>query len=89
MKQLSLVELDERLAEILRNEFSSRRDTIICCEDAIGWLANNDFDVLISNLPSCLTQDVLNQLADKTFCIAMVSVSQSDMLDGWRSVFRH
>ena len=87
VRRLPLVELDERLAEILRNEFSSREDTAVHCEDAIGLVENNNFDVLFSNLPSYLTKDVLNQLVNKTFRIAMVSVSQSDTLDGWRSVF--
>ena len=61
VKRLSLVELDERLAEILRNEFSSRKDTAVHCGDAIGWVESNNFDVLFSNLPSYLTKDVLNQ----------------------------
>ena len=87
VKRLSLAELEERLAETLRNEFSNREDITVYCEDAIGWLVNNDFDVLFSNLPSCLTEDVLNQLANKAFRIAVLSASQSDMLDEWRSVF--
>ena len=87
VRRLSLVELDERLAEILRNEFSNREDTAVHCEDAIGWVESNNFDVLFSNLPSCLTKDVLNQLVDKTFRIAVVSINQSNVLDEWRSVF--
>ena len=87
-RSLSLVELDEQLATILRNDFADRVEATVFCEDAIEWVSEHEFEVLFSNLPFFLTEDLLCQLADKRFRVAVMSVRQSDSLQEWEEKFR-
>lgn len=85
---LTLVELDERLATILRSDFVERRDVTVFQGDAISWLGTHDFDVLFSNLPFFLTDDLLCALSRKDFRVAVLSVPTDASLDEWRERFK-
>ena len=63
-------------------------EATVFCEDAIEWVSEHEFEVLFSNLPFFLTEDLLCQLADKRFRVAVMSVRQSDSLQEWEEKFR-
>lgn len=84
---LDLVELDERLCGILRNEFDDRTDVSVHQGDAIAWAAGHDADVIISNLPCFLVPDLLDVIARKKFRTAVIAMSPDQQLDRWDDVF--
>lgn len=84
---LDLVELDERLCGILRDEFGDRSDVSVHQGDAIAWAAGHDADVIISNLPCFLVPNLLDALAEKEFRTAVISMSPDQRLDRWDDVF--
>ena len=84
---LELVELDERLCAILRDEFGDRSDVSVHRGDAIAWVAGHDTDVIISNLPCFLVPDLLDVLASKEFRTVVISMSPDQRLDRWDDVF--
>lgn len=87
-KSLTLVELDERLATILRNDFSERQEVTVHQGDAITWLAGHDIDVIFSNLPFFLTDELLDVLAEKEFRVAVVAMPPDHSLDDWEDRLR-
>lgn len=87
-KSLTLVELDERLATILRNDFSERQEVTVHQGDAIAWLAGHDVDVIFSNLPFFLTDELLDVLAEKEFRVAVVAMPPDHSLDDWEDRLR-
>ena len=87
-KSLTLVELDERLATILRNDFSERQDVTVHQGDAIAWLAGHDVDVIFSNLPFFLTDELLDVLAEKEFRVAVVAMPPDHSHDDWEDRLR-
>lgn len=87
-QSLTLVELDERLATILRNDFSERPDVTVHQGDAIAWLAEHDVDVIFSNLPFFLTDELLDVFAEKDFRTALVAMPPEHSLDDWKDRLR-
>lgn len=87
VSHLNLVELDEWLCDILRNEFADMADVTIHRDDAIAWMAGHDADVIISNLPCFLVPDLLDVLAEKEFRTAVISMSPDQRLDRWDETF--
>lgn len=73
--ELTLVELEPRLAESLREQFPN---AAVLQEDALGVLERLQADVILSNLPHALTTDVLKSLSRKTFRRALVAVHADD-----------
>lgn len=84
---LELVELDERLCAILRDEFGDRTDVSVHRSDAIAWMEGHDADVIISNLPCFLVPDLLDVIARKKFRTAVIAMSPDQQLDRWDDVF--
>lgn len=74
---LTLVELDERLAERLRQTLPT---ATVLQNDALRVLERLEFDVLLSNLPFGLTMGVLERLRQKTFTRALVAVHEEEDL---------
>ena len=73
--ELTLVELEPRLARSLRKQFPN---AAVLREDALGALERLDADIILSNLPHALTADVLKILSRKTFKRALVAVHADD-----------
>lgn len=73
--ELSLVELEPRLARSLREQFPN---AAVVQEDALGVLERLQADVILSNLPHTLTTGVLQILSRKTFKRALVAVHAED-----------
>lgn len=73
--ELTLVELEPRLAETLREQFPN---AAVLQEDALEMLEHLQADVILSNLPHALTTDILKILSRKTFRRALVAVHAED-----------
>ncbi len=73
--ELTLAELEPRLAEFLRKRFP---DAAVLQEDALGVLERLHADVILSNLPHALTTDILKILSRKTFKRVLVAVHAAD-----------
>lgn len=73
--ELTLVELESRLAQALRNRFPN---AAVLQEDAVGVLERLQADIILSNLPHTLTTGVLKTLSQKTFKRALVAVHAED-----------
>ena len=71
VRQLLLLDLDRELARILRFQFPNA--TIIQA-DAVQTLSKLEFDVLFSNLPFFLSDDIIDKLCDIKFRVALMSV---------------
>ncbi len=81
---LTLVELNERLAERLHVRFPS---ATVISGDALTALEKLEADVTLSNLPHSMTPAVLAKLNRKTFRCAVVAVHGNDNIDAFRSRF--
>ncbi len=73
--ELTLAELEPRLAQSLREQFPN---AAVLQEDALAVLERLDADVILSNLPHALTTDVLKILRRKAFRRALVAVHADD-----------
>jgi len=81
---ISLLELDGHLAKNLRKEFPRAR---VINVDAIERLPELSFDVLLSNLPYNLTDQIIEILKRKKFRCAIMAIKIDHNIDIYRSVF--
>ncbi len=83
-KLISLLELDECLAKKLRKAFP--QDNVINA-DAIKCLPKLPFDVLLSNLPHNLTDQVIEILMRKEFRCAVMAIKVDQNIDKYKKFF--
>jgi 16S rRNA A1518/A1519 N6-dimethyltransferase RsmA/KsgA/DIM1 with predicted DNA glycosylase/AP lyase activity len=83
-KLVSMLELDRQLATTLRKEFPHAQ---IINMDAVKHLPQLFFDVLLSNLPHNLTDQILEILKRKKFRCAIMAVKIDDDIDAYKSKF--
>ena len=76
--ELTLVELESRLAQSLRIQFPN---AAVLQEDALGVLERLDADIILSNLPHALTTGVLKILSRRAFRRALVAVHVEDDIE--------
>ena len=81
---LTLVELDGQLAESLRARFPNAS---VVSGDALLALEHLKADVILSNLPDSLTNDVLAKLNRKPFRRAVIAVHEDDDVDALSAAF--
>lgn len=81
---LTLVEYDPHLADRLRERFPA---ATVIQGDAREILPILRFDVLLSNLPHTLTDDIVTLLKDQTFRRALVATHDQDDLSAVADVF--
>jgi Ribosomal RNA adenine dimethylase len=80
VRQLVLVDLDRELARILRCQFPN--STVIQA-DAVQSLPRIECDVIFSNLPFFLSDDIIKELCVKKFRVALMSVKLDFDYDGY------
>ncbi len=76
-KKLILIELDERLAEILEKKFSGEikeKKIVVINENALNVLESLKFSKIISNLPYSICEPVFYKLFEKKFDLAVFAV---------------
>jgi 16S rRNA A1518/A1519 N6-dimethyltransferase RsmA/KsgA/DIM1 with predicted DNA glycosylase/AP lyase activity len=76
---LTLIELDARLARRLRQAVPGAS---VVCGDALRLAQEATWDVLIGNLPSVVTESLLEILPLLSFRTAVLAVGESTDLDG-------
>ena len=59
------MELDKNLIKILKHDFSDQLHVKVVEKDALEVLKEQNFDILLSNLPFFLTEDILQILSAK------------------------
>lgn len=74
---LTLVELDQRLAESLRTNFPRAH---VQCVDALEAVRLNSFDVLIGSLPGWVTERLIRILPTIHFRVAVLAVDEATSL---------
>ncbi len=77
-RSLTLVELDHRLIEPLRQNVPHAN---VVQGDAREIIRLMSFDVLIGNLPNLVTESLLGLMPDLTFRVAVLAVGESTELD--------
>ncbi|WP_431910611.1 rRNA adenine N-6-methyltransferase family protein [Amycolatopsis thermoflava] len=83
-KSLTLVELDDRLIEILREAVPHAQ---VIQGDALRLVHELPFDVLIGNLPNIVTESLIDTLPSLSFRTAVLAVGQSANLDRLRGSY--
>ncbi|GAA4663618.1 rRNA adenine N-6-methyltransferase family protein [Amycolatopsis dongchuanensis] len=83
-KSLTLVELDDRLIEILRDAVPHAQ---VIQGDALHLVHELPFDVLIGNLPNTVTESLIDTLPSLSFRTAVLAVGQSTNLDHLRGKY--
>jgi 16S rRNA A1518/A1519 N6-dimethyltransferase RsmA/KsgA/DIM1 with predicted DNA glycosylase/AP lyase activity len=82
-KSLTVVELDDRLIDLLRRHAPANAKLIQ--GDALDIIRKLRFDVLIANLPNTITEELLPILPELTFRTAVLAVGEhtdvSDLTD--------
>jgi len=77
-RPVTLVELDSNLIKILKRDFSNEGNVVEIVEkDALVVLKERNFDILFSNLPFFLTEDILEILSMKVKDWKRISSSSS------------
>jgi protein-L-isoaspartate O-methyltransferase len=90
-RSLTLIELDTRLTNLLREHVPDAR---VLQGDALELLREVPCDVLVSNLPHDVTEELLPSLEGIPFRVALVTVGESTDLSqiehcfAWREVTR-
>jgi 16S rRNA A1518/A1519 N6-dimethyltransferase RsmA/KsgA/DIM1 with predicted DNA glycosylase/AP lyase activity len=74
---LTVVELDERLVETLARNVPSAR---VVNDDALEVIRNGTFDVIVSNLPGCVTEVFIDVLSELSFRTVVMAVDQASDL---------
>lgn len=77
-RSLTVIELDERLIEFLRQ---SVPHATVMQGDALEIIQSVPFDVLIGNLPHAVTESLLKLMPSLSFRTAVLSVGESADLD--------
>ena len=83
-RSLTVVEFDERLVEHLRQTTPHAN---VISGDALVLIDQLPFDVLLSNLPTQVTRQLLPKLPALSFRVAVISVGSVADVDGLRSHF--
>lgn len=81
---LTLIELDERLTEILR---TATPHAVVIQGDALSIIQNIPCDVLLSNLPTARTHDLIAMLPRLSLRTAVVTVGHDSPLAGLSAEF--
>lgn len=76
-KSLTVVELDQRLIESLRENVPNAN---VVQGDALQLVRQMPFDVLIGNLPNYVTESLIDILDQQTFRTAVLAVGESTQL---------
>jgi 16S rRNA A1518/A1519 N6-dimethyltransferase RsmA/KsgA/DIM1 with predicted DNA glycosylase/AP lyase activity len=77
-RSLTLIELDERLIGLLRENVPHAR---ILQGDALEIIQTVSFDVLIGNLPNKVTESLIRLIPRLSFRIAILAIGESTDLD--------
>jgi Ribosomal RNA adenine dimethylase len=77
-RSLTLVELDDRLIGILRQNVPHAN---VVQGEALEMIRSMTFDVLIGNLPNRVTESLLGLIPDLTFRVAILAVGESTDLN--------
>ena len=77
-KSLTVVELDRRLIEILQRNVP---DAHVIQGDALALVRDIQFDVLVANLPNCVTESLIDILPELSFRTAVMAVGEHSNLN--------
>lgn len=83
---LTLIELDGRFSDILQTNVPHAR---VIQGDGLALLRNIRCDVLISNLPTCLAESLVNLLPELTLRTAVIAMSTETLLDRLKPYFHY
>jgi len=83
---LTLIELDSRFSDILK---ANVPDAQVIQGDALTLLRNIQCDVLISNLPTSVTESLIDLLPELSFRTAVIAMSTETLLDRLKPHFHY
>jgi 16S rRNA A1518/A1519 N6-dimethyltransferase RsmA/KsgA/DIM1 with predicted DNA glycosylase/AP lyase activity len=83
-RSLTLVELDARFTEILKKDVPQAR---VIQDDALAVITRLQCDVLISNLPSSITQKVIEKLPELSVRTVVMATGDNNSFENVRNYY--